>query len=322
MTALRSLQKAIVVQRESRSYVIVVRALSEDPIKAARIADAIAAAYLGHEIEGRAETARRVEAALAASLKELADRLRNSEEDVEKFRKRNNLVGVGKRLVNDQQLEELNTRLINARTQTATQRARLDQVEALMKSGADPDTIPEAVLQSTAIANLRSQYAEIVRSQGAASVLYGPRHPTVKIIREQRLRYRALIADELRRIADSTRNDYTRAKANEDALAAELERVKQKVVASDELSVRLRELERIAASNRAIYEAFLVRRKEIGGQSAIDTSNTRVIAAAVTPNRPASPRGRLILLSLIVGLAIAAGVVWMRSRASEPKSAS
>lgn len=321
-TALRSLQKAVVAQRASRSYVIVIKARSEDPIKAARIADAVATAYLDHEIKERAETARRVEAAIGSRLKELADRLHKSEEEVEAFRKQNNLVGTGKRLVNDQQLEELNTRLGAARGQTAAQRARLSQVEVILKSGADPDAIPEAVLQSTAVANLRSQYAEIMRSEGTASVLYGPLHPTVKIIREQRARYRALIADELRRIADSTRNEYTRAKANEDALAAELETLKQKVVASDELSVRLRELERIAASNRAIYEAFLVRRKEIGEQGAIDTSNTRVIAAALAPNRPASPRGSLILLSLIIGFAIAAGVVWVKSRASTTRSAS
>lgn len=321
-TALRSLQKLMVAQRASRSYVIVIKARSEDPIKAARIADAVAAAYLNHEIKGRSETARRVEAALESRLKELADRLNKSEQEVERFRKQNNLVGTGKRLVNDQQLEELNTRLGAARAQTSVQRARLDQVEAILKRGADPDAIPEAVLQSTAVANLRSQYAEIVRSEGTASVLYGPLHPTVKIIREQRARYRTLITDELRRIADSTRNEYARAKANEDALTTQLETLKQKVVASDQLSVRLRELERLATSNRAIYEAYLVRGKEIGEQGAIDTSNTRVIAAALAPNRPASPRGSLILLSLIVGFAIAASVVWVKSRGSAARSAS
>jgi uncharacterized protein involved in exopolysaccharide biosynthesis len=313
IVALRALQKSVDALRASRSYVILVKARSEEPEKSARIADTIATVYMEHEARTHADTTRRLEAALASRLKELAEQARLSDEAVQTFRRQNNLVGPGGRLINDQQLEDLNGRLVAARTTTATQRARLDQVERLLRSGADPDAIAEAV-QSTTITNLRTQYAEIMRQDGTASVLLGPRHPDAKAIQEQRARQRGLITDELRRIAASTRGDYLRAKASEDALATELDTLKRNATTTNEASVRLRELERVAQSSRTIYESFLVRAKELGEQGRVDASGTRVIAAALPPNRPTGTRGGIVLLALLAGLAAATALVWMRAR--------
>ncbi len=310
ITALRSLQQAVDTQRASRSYVILVKARSEDPAKAARIADAVGAAYIEHEVKARAETARRVGSTLASRLKELAGSVVQSEEAVEKFKRQNNLIGSGTRLISDQQLEEMNARLVAARAQTAAQRARLDQIEAVLRSGADPGAMVEAV-QSTTIANLRTQYAAIMRQHGTALALLGPRHPDAKAIEVQKNRQLAAITDELKRIAHAARNDYVRAKANEDALAAELDALKRKAATSNEAMVRLRELERAAESNGAIYKAFLVRAKELGEQGGVDTLNTRLIAAALAPNRPITPRRNVLLLALIVGVVLSAGAVWV-----------
>lgn len=83
--------------------------------------------------------------------------------------------------------------------------------------------------------------------------------------------------------------------------------------------VRLRELERVVEANRAIYEASLVRTKELNEQEGIDTSNTRVIAEALPPNRPTTPRRALVLAALIAGL-VAGGslVLWRRDRRPAP----
>ena len=76
--------------------------------------------------------------------------------------------------------------------------------------------------------------------------------------------------------------------------------------------VRLRELERVVEANRAIYEASLVRTKELNEQEGIDTANTRVIAAALAPDRPTTPRRALVLAALVVGLI--AGASWVLLR--------
>jgi uncharacterized protein involved in exopolysaccharide biosynthesis len=263
--ALRSLQRVVQVDRASRSYVITISAFSEDPIKAARIADTIAAVYLDEEVRARSDAARRVGRSMTSRLQELADNVRDSERNVEQFKQQNNLVGAGKRLVNDQQLEELTTQLTLARSATTEQKARVDQIERLMKADADPDTIAEAV-QSQTVAALRAQFAELVRQEASASALLGDRHPEIAVLRQRRKQHQQLITDELKRTAAAARNDYARAIANENALAANLETMKSKVQLSGGAMVRLRELERVVEANRAIYEVFLVRTKELNEQ--------------------------------------------------------
>jgi uncharacterized protein involved in exopolysaccharide biosynthesis len=309
--ALRSLQRAVQVDRASRSYVIVVNASSEDPNKAARIADTIAAVYLDEEVRARADAARRVGRSMTSRLQELADNVRDSERNVEQFKQQNNLVGAGKRLINDQQLEELTTQLTLARSVTTEQKGRVDQIERLMKADADPDTIAEAI-QSPTVSALRAQFAELVRQEASASALLGDRHPEIAVLRQRRKQHQQLITDELKRTAAAARNDYARAVANENALAANLETLKSKVQLSGGAMVRLRELERVVEANRAIYEVSLVRTKELNEQEGIDTANTRVIAEALPPNRPTMPRRALVLAALVVGLI--AGASWVLLR--------
>lgn len=309
--ALRSLQRVVQVDRASRSYVVVVNAFSEDPNKAARIADTIAAVYLDEEVRARADAARRVGRSMTSRLQELADSVRDSERNVEQFKQQNNLVGAGKRLINDQQLEELTTQLTLARSVTTEQKGRVDQIERLMKVDADPDTIAEAV-QSPTISALRAQFAELVRQEASVSALLGDRHPEIAVLRQRRTQHQQLITDELKRTAAAARNDYARAVANENALTANLETMKSKVQLSGGAMVRLRELERVVEANRAIYEASLVRTKELNEQEGIDTANTRVIAAALAPDRPTTPRRALVLAALVVGLI--AGASWVLLR--------
>jgi uncharacterized protein involved in exopolysaccharide biosynthesis len=248
---------------------------------------------------------------MTSRLQELADNVRDSERNVEQFKQQNNLVGAGKRLINDQQLEELTTQLTLAHSIAAEQRGRVDQIERLMKADADPDTIAEAV-QSPTISALRGQFAELVRQEASASALLGDRHPEIAVLRQRRKQHQQLITDELKRIAAAARNDYARAVANETALAANLETLKSKVQLSGGAMVRLRELERVVEANRAIYEASLVRTKELNEQEGIDTANTRVIAEALAPNRPTTPRRALVLAALLAGLIAGASFVLMR----------
>lgn len=316
ITALRSLQRIVDAQRASRSYVIVVRVKSLDPVKAAHIANVLAQTYIDHESKARSATAQRVGSAMESRLHELGERLMHSEEAVERFKETNDLVKPGEQLITDQQLEEMNTKLVEARVHTAAQRARLERIEELIRSGASPEIIAE-VVQSSTIAGMRVQYAEILREQGSSDVLLGPRHPRAKAIREQRQRQHNLIQEELRRIVAAARDQYHRAKAIEDGLSAKLDNLKRAAAVSNEAMVRLRELKRKAESNQTIYAAFLVRAKELAEQGGVDTLSIRVISAAIAPNRPSIPRGRLLLLALVAGLLAATGLVWFKVQNDE-----
>ena len=55
-----------------------------------------------------------------------------------------------------------------------------------------------------------------------------------------------------------------RSAANERALEANLETLKQSAISTNQASVQLRELEREVEASRAVYQAFLVRARETG----------------------------------------------------------
>src|SRR5204862_291351 len=67
--------------------------------------------------------------------------------------------------------------------------------------------------------------------------------------------------------------------------------------------VRLRELERQVEASRAVYEAFLVRARELQEQQRLDTSTSRIISPASLPARRLGPP-----IPAIFAAAVAAGL--------------
>jgi Mrp family chromosome partitioning ATPase len=123
-----------------------------------------------------------------------------------------------------------------------------------------------------------------------------------------------MIEDEVHRIALSSRSEYESARANEEALAGSLEKLKGNAVTTNEAMVTLRELERDVQANRTVYEAFLVRARETGEQERVDTKNIRVISRADLPLQRSFPPSNLLLAmaALLFGLASGSGLVIMR----------
>jgi succinoglycan biosynthesis transport protein ExoP len=313
LAALSELKHHVVVKRAERTYVVDVDVTSDNPAKAARIANAIAQAYLAEQTQVRSDSARHISQALSARLKELQGRVREAEERVEAFKAKNNILGVNGELVNEQQLTSLNSQLSAAHAHAAETKARLDQIESVRQSKTPIGAFPEAV-QSQTITMLRSQYAEIMRREAEQKTSLGERHPAVIEIEAQAARLQKIIEDEVNRIALSARADYERATADENTLSHNLDTLKHTAVTTNDSLVGLRELQREAQANRAVYESFLVRARETSEQEQVDTKNIRVISKADPPQRRSFPPPNLIiaLAAVMLGAASGVGIVLMR----------
>jgi uncharacterized protein involved in exopolysaccharide biosynthesis/Mrp family chromosome partitioning ATPase len=318
LAALNELEKHVQVKRSERTYVVDVTVTSEDPAKAARIANAIAQTYLTEQTEVRSNAARQISQSLTGRLKELQGRVRDAEQKVEAYKANHNIVGANGELVNEQQLTNLNSQLSLARARTLEAKARLDQVESVLQSKTPIGAFPEAV-QSQTITMLRSQYAEIMRRDAEQKSSLGERHPAVIEIEAQGARLQKLIEDEVTRIAQSDRAEYERARADEDMLSRQVDALKNTAVSTNESLVGLRELERDVQANRAVYESFLVRSRETGEQEQVDTKNIRIISKADPPMYRSSPPPSMILglAAALLGFASGVGIVIMRDSAEE-----
>ena len=317
LDALRLLQRNISAKRTERTYVVDLTVESTDPEKSARIANAIGTAYLEEQANARAEAARRATDSLSARLSEQRERVTHAEEQVELYKAQHNMVDAGGRLVDDQQLTDLNNQLTAARARTAEAKARYDLVLQLRRGGLDQGAIPEAI-QSSTLGLLRDQHGTIARQEANLAAELGSRHPRVIEARAQLREAQQQIAGEINRIAEASRIDYERARANETTLTNNLTTLKQRAVDTGLASVKLRELEREAEASRAVYESFLVRTREIREQEHLDTANVRILAdAQPPPGRSWPPRRLLILPALLMlglfgGIAFAYGIELMR----------
>jgi polysaccharide biosynthesis transport protein len=312
--AVRILAKRLVTKRPDKTFVIDLSVWSVDPDKAARIANAIASVYLEQELTSKSDAAKRTNVALSSRLAELSARVSRSAHHVEDYKAQHKIIGAGGQLVNEQQLSEINNQLVLARTATAERRARYEDIQRLQKNHSEPDAIAE-VIQSPTITALRSQYAEAKQAQANATAIVGPRHPTAQAATAQVEQSRRLIDEEVSRIASTALSDYNRARANEETLERNLDALKETATNTNQALVRLRELEREAESDRAVYAAFLNRAKEVGEQEGVSDTNSRIITRAVPPTAKSGPPRMLITAgSLFVGLIAGLGLALLRDQ--------
>ena len=299
-----NLQKNLTVRRRGQTYVLEINFYAKDAAKAARIANAVALAYLADQREVNSNTTASASEWLDARMQDMRERVRRSDETVESYRSSHNIVDVtqGNKLIN-RQIEDLTQQIALARTYTADARARMEQVESAARRKDDPSTLSE-VLQSPVITNLRSQYTEAARTVSEYSTMYGERYPALTVVRARLADVRRQIDDEITRILAGVRNDYQTAVNRQNTLESALAGLKEQFAAADQADIKLHELERDAQANRDLFEQFLNRAKQTSEQQSMQIADARIVAPALPPLKPSRPA-----MSLLLGAAACAGLL-------------
>src|SRR5580765_4847993 len=165
-------------------------------------------------------------------------------------------------------------------------------------------------IASPVIIQLRSQEADLIRSEAELGTKYGPKHPKLIAAESQKRDLEQKIALEVKRLAGSLASDVSVSHAQVASLQSSLSGAEQQAQAQNFLRVKLKSLEANAASIHSIYEAFVSRLRSIQDQNAIEASDARVISHAAVPIAPSFPRRALILagsvpVSLLLGVLVA-----------------
>ncbi|HET7888001.1 MAG TPA: exopolysaccharide transport family protein [Bradyrhizobium sp.] len=307
--ALDALNRHINVKKTDRTFIVDIDVWSEDPAKAAMLANAISNAYLVEAKNSQAIAARRATSDLSGRLKELQERLRTAENALAIYKAQNNFVGTQDTLITDQQLLASNQRLAAAHAATLDAQAKYDQIEASRRAAGDAGAIPEA-LQSPTLANLRAQYAEARRRLAEMTSELGPLHPSLRQMSKQVEDLHRTINEEIDRYAQSAKNDLTRARDYETSLTRSLEAQKRQSVQLSQASVRLRELERDVEASRDVYQSFLKRSRETEEQESLNTSNARIIGEATVPQRRAFPPAMSLIAAIGLVFGMLAAAMW------------
>lgn len=310
--ALQRFERNRTVKRLGLTYVMEIGFTSRDPAKAARIANAVADAYIVDQLEAKYQATRRASVWLQDRIKELRTQASTAQKAVVDFKQVNNIVDTGGRLMNEQQLAEVNSQLILARAATAEAKARLDRMNDIVKQEI-PDASVADALKNETIVKLRGQYVDMASKEAIWAAKYGSDHLAAVNLRRQMTEIKKNITDELRRIQESYKSDYDIAGTREESIKASLANVVSESQLTNQAQIQLRELESTAQSYQAMYDNFLQRYMESVQQQSFPITEARVISAATTPLVKSSPKSMVILgAALLGGLMLSFGAAMAR----------
>ncbi|WP_128924013.1 AAA family ATPase [Bradyrhizobium guangxiense] len=310
-------QKNLRTERVLTTYVLSLNYRARTPDKAAKIANAIANAYLVGALEAKYQSTKRATEWLQQRSIELSEQATASDRAVQTFKAEHNIVGTSRGLMSEQQLSDLNTQLVQARAATAEAKARLDRITAISEQDVAQSTVTDA-LNNSVITRLRAQYLDLAAQYADLSRRYGKTHGAAVNLANKMQELRKNIADELHRIGDAYSSDYEIAKSREASLETNVKELVAQAGHTGQAEVKLRDLESAADTYRNLYNNFLEKLQSATQNQSFPLSEARLISTATNPDRKSSPRTVLALVGgLVGGLCLGFGVAFGRELLSD-----
>ena len=307
--AVRTFQHQLDIRRRGLTYVIEISFRSLDAERAAQIANAVADAYIVDQLDAKYQATRRASLWLQDRIQELRSQASTAERAVLAYKKENNIVtSSGGKLMNEQQLGELNTQLVTVRAQVADAKAKLDRIESVVKGNTRDATVADT-LNSQVVTKLRSQYLDLANREADWSSRYGYDHLAAVNLRNQMREIQSSILEELKRLAESYKSDYAIVLQRQKEIEQAVHESVSQSQSTNQAQVSLRELESSAQTYRSLYDNFLQRYMESVQQQSFPITEARVITRATRPLGRSHPQTLVVLaLSTLGGLMLGLGI--------------
>lgn len=290
------------VYEVSGSRVITIDYSSSDPTFAADAANTVISEYLALQGEEKERRTREAVVWLENEIARLRETVAASESRVADFRAEAGLqTGQNNTPLNREQLTSLNSELARARGVQLDADAKAMQIQELLDGGGSLDTSRE-VINSQLILRFREQKGQLRARLAQLSASLLPGHPTIKAIQSQIADLDQEIRSEAQNLKRALENDATVAKNRVESLEAKLGQLQKVSANADSQSVKLRELEREATSNRDLLETFLKRYREALARQNVDAflPDARIISNASVPSKPYFPKIPLFLIASVL----------------------
>ncbi|MGL4325134.1 MAG: AAA family ATPase [Beijerinckiaceae bacterium] len=286
-------------RRVGLSYALSISYTSTSPAKAASIANEIAEAYMLDQVQAKFELSHRAGSWLQGRIRDLQKQASEAERLVLDYKADKQIVDASGRLVNEQQLTELNTKLGEARGATAEAQARLNQIRDVLQKGVADASVTD-ILRNELFTKLRQDFLEKIQRANELSVRYGPTHEQVTKLRSEARGVERSMFEELRRLEQAYSSDYEIAKARELSADNQKTDLMSRWASTRQAQVELKELESTAQSYRTLHDNFVQRYLAAVQQQSFPISDARIITPATAPAQPSAPKSMLILAGALV----------------------
>ena len=289
----------------SDSRIITVDFKSEDRVLTAEIANAVADAYIELQRRIRQESTQEASAWLDEQIQALRIKVAEAERTVEDYRSQSGLFELQRGAENpstltSQQLSELSSQIVQAKSQRADAQARARLIRDLLASGRPIEA--SDVLNSQFIQRLSEEEVRLRAQIAELSSTLLPRHPRMRELNAQLSDLSQQIRDETDKIVRGLENEAQVAAEREQQLTESLETVKLEASDSNRMEVELRALEREAKAQRDLLESYLARYRDASARDSLAAApaDARIVSRATVPVSAFFPKPNLMLAVAIV----------------------
>jgi len=314
--ALQILARSLRVEQDRDTTLMNVSAVSEDPKRAAEIANEVANVYRDRRLFAKRREIQHAIDAMSNEVRKQQERVEEAEAELERIRQERGIALIGRGQmgirVEATRLNMLENERSSARVEMLVRKARMDQLEGL-----EGDKLMDAaayIVQDPTLLSIRQQFidSQVSLQLMLKNGVVGENHPDV-------LRLKGAV-DELQRQLDSAlaglkagvKADYEVARQKFEALDEELGRIKTSDIESEgENYLPFDRAERNVNVQRDILTALRARITQTGIEVEVPRTTVEIIEEAEAPERPSSPLVVLnIFLSVVLGLLAGTGLAF------------
>ncbi|TDW19968.1 uncharacterized protein involved in exopolysaccharide biosynthesis [Rhizobium azibense] len=292
------------VVRVGQSYILEIGYKSTDPQKAARVANALAQAYMDSAVSARATAAQSGANWLETRLIDVEKQARQAALDAEEFRAMNGIMELGTTSsLDQQQLSEISSQAISASADTAAASAKLDTLNRLMAGEAVGGSVQETI-DNPRIQKLQEDVSLATSKLNNLISRYDPGNPAIAAAKEEVARLTGDIRNELVRIQEVYKTNLQVAQTRERLLNDQMAALTATGTDKNLARVKLTEMESRATTYRRIYEGILQQLTGTLQKQSFPLGDARIVTAASAPLTKSSPKPSIILpFTTLMGLA-------------------
>ncbi len=304
---------SISVTPHRNSQLVDIGFVSTSPEQAAKIANAVAEAYIEDNLAGRVEMGRDATEYLNDQLVELKQNLETSEQSLQNYLDEKQLIDIkGVDSLINQELTLGTEKLSEARKLRSQAEVVRQQINNIRSQGEDNLIDVAALIDHPQARSSYEAYMSSQRSVEELSNRYGPKHPRMLEAQSEQDAARSILQRQLVIAANAIEREYQAALQAERQAERELELSKGRLRDVDRSEFEYQRLSREVETNQQLYDRFLTQIKESDASDKINRANARIINRAMVPTAPFKPnKRRAVMLAMFLGLMLSIGLAFL-----------
>ncbi len=298
-----------------QTYAVTIRSQSSDPEEAARIANAVASAYLEKRTDDKTELSSKAGGWLYSRLEKLRKKLSDAQRNVTTFRKKHGLVDTDGKRTLENSITTLNRELMSTRARLGETKARLKRIKSVIASYNEASVKPVIpdILSNPLATKLREKYFELRNREREWAVRFGTTHKATAKLRKEMRTIEGALLEEYRRLAESYLSDIAIAEQRVASITKDISSSGSKLRKAQSKNIVLRQLESRVQTYQRLYDGFLAKFSEASNQNNLPTPKVQILEPAATPMAKQFRRTmKMALLLAMFGFGLGAGAAVLR----------